>query len=130
MVFITQVRRVQKYVENLDDLKVRNEKLHVTQAVDPRRHQSGSERSRPDTRNAPKSMRTHPSGAKDTVVTTSWETFGTSSGNFNAKPPGLVPESRRTSTGNLSMKPIGSIPESQVLEISIRNLLYPYLNLY
>ncbi|XP_022958564.1 BAG family molecular chaperone regulator 3-like [Cucurbita moschata] len=84
-----QVRRVQKYVETLDILKIKNEKQTPVQ-VQPRNSDGSKpahDQSQPSTENSSSSVHERKS-TSETVVTTRWEIF-------DAMPP-LVPTSSST----------------------------------
>lgn len=85
------VRRVQKYVETLDSLKARNDTLRVQNAPSKVRDESAKARTdamkaRTDSMKARSEVLVDaPSTLNNTVVTTTWETFGSSTGNGNLK---------------------------------------------
>lgn len=99
------IRRVQKYVETLDALKLRNDSLRV-QNGSPKVHEvhangspkvhevhangrvdaSSPQKKAVSVRTDPKKFRTNmPVSQNSTVVTTTWETFGSSTGSVHAK---------------------------------------------
>lgn len=85
------IKRLQKYVETIDALKVRNDTLRVQNTAsrvldEPAKERLNASKAPVDSMKAQTEVRADASASQNnTVVTTTWETFGSSTSNGNVK---------------------------------------------